>query len=97
VVRRGHAGRRHLGGAAPGAGGPAGGLGEAPIAYPDTEPVHLNVARLDRLDDPAAADALLAAPPDLDRLVTLRTIEVVVTDFLVSPGTLQVLGTITLQ
>ncbi len=55
------------------------------------------MARLDRLDDPAAADALLAAPPDLDRLVTLRTIEVVVTDFLVSPGTLQVLGTITLQ
>ena len=72
------------------------GLGEVPIAYPDTEPIHLNVARLDRLDDPAAADALLAAPPDLDRWVTLRRIEVVVTDFLVTPATLRVLDTITL-
>ena len=71
-------------------------LGEAPIAYPDTEPIHLNVARLDRLDDPAAAGALLAAPPDLDRWVTLRRIEVVVTDFLVTPATLRVLDTITL-
>lgn len=71
-------------------------MGEAPIAYADTEPVHLNVARLGRLDDPAAADALLADPPDVDRTVVLRTVEVVVTDFLVSPATLRVVETVTL-
>ena len=71
-------------------------LGEQPIAYPDTEPMHLNVARLERLADPDRAAALLEAPPDLDRPVVLRAIEVVVTDFLVSPDTLRVLDTVRL-
>jgi hypothetical protein len=71
-------------------------LGEEPIAYPDTEPMHLNVARLEGLTDPDRAAALLDAPPDLDRAVVLRAIEVVVTDFLVSPEALRVLDTVTL-
>jgi hypothetical protein len=71
-------------------------LGEEPIAYPDTEPMHLNVARLERLTDPGRAAALLEAPPGLERAVVLRAIEVVVTDFLVSPEALRVLDTVTL-
>jgi hypothetical protein len=71
-------------------------VGEAPIAYADTEPMHLNVARLDRLDDPAVGESLLADPPDVGHWLTLNTVELVVTDFLVSPATLRVLDTLAL-
>ena len=71
-------------------------LGEEPIAYPDTEPMHLNVARLGRLTAPDRAGELLTAPPDVARPIALHVVEVVVTDFLVSPATLRVLETVTL-
>lgn len=71
-------------------------LGKEPIVYPDTEPMHLNVARLERLTAPDRAGELLTAPPDLARPIALHAVEVVVTDFLVSPDTLGVLETVTL-
>jgi hypothetical protein len=71
--------------------------GGEPITYPDTEPMHVNVARVTAGTDAAAvADAL--HDPDLtaDHDLRLHTVEVVVTDFVVDPGTLRVLDTIEL-
>ncbi|MDP8922771.1 MAG: 2'-5' RNA ligase family protein, partial [Chloroflexota bacterium] len=70
--------------------------GEAPIAYPDKRPIHLNVLRmtdaspatLDRML--AAVEALLDAP--LGEL-TVAWVELVVTDFVVSPRHVRTLAT----
>ena len=70
--------------------------GEEPIAYPDTRPIHLNVARmtdtsrasLDRVL--AAVEALRYAP--LGEL-TVSRVELVVTDFVVSPRHARTLAT----
>ena len=69
-------------------------LGERPIAYPDTEPMHLNIARQLTLASPAAAERLLAAPPGPPRPLALTTIEVVTTDFTVTPSTLRTHATV---
>jgi hypothetical protein len=71
-------------------------LGERPIAYPDTEPMHLNVARQLTLASPATAERLLAAPPGPPHGVALATIEVVTTDFTVTPATLRTHATLPL-
>lgn len=64
-------------------------LGEQPIAYPDTEPMHLNIARLTSLTSPAAAEAVLTEPAASPRPIALATVEVVTTDFTVRPDTLR--------
>lgn len=63
-------------------------LGETPMSHPDPEPVHLNVARATGpIGDVVAACTLLdpaAAEAPLGPLV-VRHVDVVVTDFVVSP------------
>ena len=71
-------------------------LGDRPIAYPDTEPMHLNVARQRTLASPGAAERLLASPPAQPRPLALTTIEVVTTDFTVTPSTLRTHATLRL-
>ena len=60
-------------------------LGEQPIRYADAEPMHLNVARVDTLPD---------LDQGIDRRLELSRIEVVITDFVVSPETLTVVDLI---
>jgi hypothetical protein len=67
-------------------------LGEAPIRYADAEPMHLNVARV---ADAGALAAALGEPATVGA-GRLTTIDVVITDFVVSPATLTVLDTIEL-
>jgi len=67
------------------------GIGEDPIVYSDKEPVHLNLARLTA---PCSAEtvARLIGSPDNDAATSLSisTVELVVTDFVVTPETLAV-------
>lgn len=67
--------------------------GEAPLIHADPEPVHLNVARLvgPRVDLVALRAALAGAPPEPVGL-TVGAVELVVTDFVVSPGPTRVVG-----
>lgn len=55
-------------------------LGEEPIVHPDLEPMHLNISRGD--------GPLVGAT--VDRWITLSVVELVTTDFTVTPGTLRV-------
>jgi hypothetical protein len=71
--------------------------GENPLAYPDPEPMHLNVARLLAAPDPGRLQqALLDRDLAVGRPVRLQVIELVLTDFLLTPATLRVLGVVTL-
>jgi hypothetical protein len=66
-------------------------IGEDPLAYPDPEPMHLNVARLRTAPDPdRLRQALLGC--DLGQAVLLHRLELVLTDFVLSPATLEILG-----
>jgi hypothetical protein len=60
-------------------------IGEQPIGYADAEPMHLSVARVDTLPD---------LDQRVDRRITLDRIEVVITDFVVTPETLTVVDLI---
>jgi hypothetical protein len=66
-------------------------IGEDPLAYPDPEPMHLNVARLRTAPDPdRLRQALLGC--DLSQAVLLHRLELVLTDFVLTPATLEILG-----
>jgi hypothetical protein len=62
-------------------------IGEAPMTHPDPEPIHLNVARLHGDYDAIGLGALLRdATACIDVAVDLACIELVVTDFALTPG-----------
>lgn len=68
-------------------------LGEKPIVYADTEPMHLNIARITSAPNysmlrSALSDDRLA----INETMTAETIELVCTDFVVSPDKLNVLS-----
>jgi hypothetical protein len=66
-------------------------IGEDPISYADPEPMHLNIGRL---LSPPNGDRLKAALTDeslaVDHEFGLTTVEIVTTDFVLTPSTLQV-------
>jgi hypothetical protein len=71
--------------------------GGDPITYADPEPMHVNVARVTAAADGAAVAEVLGDPDlTVDHDLSLRTVEVVVTDFAVTPDALRVLDTIDL-
>jgi hypothetical protein len=70
--------------------------GESPIVFPDNEPMHVNLARADRTLPPERVAAALAAAGEVDRRLELAVVEVVVTDFLVTPAVLRVLEAVPL-
>lgn len=65
--------------------------GEQPMAHPDPEPMHLNVSRLLGLTDGSATTGLAALLADpsvgVHADVVLSVVEVVVTDFVLTPAT----------
>ncbi len=68
-------------------------VGEEPISFPDTEPIHLNLARVNSGLRAQQALALLARP-STDLRMTLSLVELVVTDFVVSgPATVELAQT----
>lgn len=69
-------------------------IGEHPIAYADTEPIHLNVARMLSAPDASVLRKILsAADLNVDEDVLIDTVELVLTDFVVSPDKLKALET----
>lgn len=69
--------------------------GEDPMSHPDPEPLHLNVSRLQRLDDAARLRALLDDPrAGVEATVEVHTVEVVLTDFVLSPDATTVVATV---
>lgn len=69
-------------------------VGELPMTHPDPEPIHLNVSRLAGTYDAAALQALLTDDTaTADASVHLATIELVVTDFALTPGNTTVVAT----
>lgn len=73
------------------------GRGGSPIVHPDNEPMHLNLARADGALSPEAVAAALDAAGEVDRELELAVVEVVVTDFLVTPAALRVVDTVQLS
>jgi len=70
------------------------GIGENPLTYPDPEPMHVNIARVLRLDAPSERRRLLVQDrPAVDVTLDLATIELVITDFVLSPATTTVVHT----
>jgi hypothetical protein len=68
-------------------------IGEDPLAYADPEPMHLNVARLLTAPDPdLLRQALLGCDLVAGRPVLLHKVELVLTDFVLTPATLEILG-----
>jgi len=67
-------------------------IGEAPLVFPDTEPVHLNVARLTGpvVDHTALVAAITG--PSLDIGLAIDRLELVLTDFTVSDEATTVLS-----
>jgi hypothetical protein len=61
-------------------------LGESPMTHPDAEPIHLNISRLAGAYDTRALTALLADDRSTTRPIHLATIELVVTDFALTPA-----------
>jgi hypothetical protein len=69
--------------------------GGEPITYADTEPMHVNVARVTGRTGPCPVADILRDPDlTVDRDLRLDTVEVVVTDFVVAPDARRVLDTI---
>lgn len=69
-------------------------IGERPIAYADTEPVHLNVARILSVPNTVALESVLSTNElSVSHEVLIDTVELVLTDFVVSPENLVVLTT----
>ena len=73
-------------------------LGEDPLAYADPEPMHLNLARMRDQPDAARLQSLLADPSaGLYATAVLDRLDVVVTDFVVSPQGAEVVDTVRLR
>lgn len=73
-------------------------IGESPIAYEDTEPVHLNTARvLSAPNQALAREALQDTSFAVNRSLIINSVELVLTDFVVSPENLRVLDTFRLR
>lgn len=68
-------------------------IGESPLAYADTEPMHLNVARIAAAPGTAALHDALLAKHAIGEVLAVTAVELVVTDFLVTPSELRVLAT----
>jgi hypothetical protein len=68
-------------------------VGENPITHKDPEPMHLNIARLLRPADVEWITRLLANPIPVatENAIHLHVVELVVTDFLLSPDVLRIL------
>jgi hypothetical protein len=72
-------------------------LGESPLTHPDPEPMHLNLARLQGTPDRGRVEGFMALDGNrIDASLTVTTIEVVVTDFVVTPETTTVVDLIDL-
>lgn len=72
-------------------------IGECPISYADTEPIHLNVARILASPDEHLLKSALTDPDfSINEVVVIDKVELVLTDFTVSPDQLEVLDTIPL-
>jgi hypothetical protein len=70
------------------------GIGEQPLTHADPEPIHLNVARIRRLDNPDEVRRLLTQErPAANAVLEISHLELVITDFVVAPEKLQVLDT----
>ena len=66
-------------------------IGENPMTHADPEPMHLNIARILSLANPAELRRLLTeGRPTVDAALNLTTIELVITDFVLTPATLTV-------
>jgi hypothetical protein len=64
-------------------------IGEQPMTHPDSEPVHLNIARIQGRRDAEALRLLLSEQrPALDVALEIADLELVITDFVVSPESL---------
>ncbi len=64
-------------------------IGEEPISFPNREPVHLNIGRLMGVTNVRAIADLIRDPENkLDCPVVFGVVEVVVTDFLLTPDAL---------
>lgn len=73
-------------------------IGETPISFPDTEPMHLNLARLLSSPDQTALKQLLSkADFGLAASLIIQTVELVVTDFVVSPEATRVVEVLQLD
>jgi hypothetical protein len=73
-------------------------IGESPMAYTDFEPMHLNIARILGRPDPEEVRRLLTRDrPAVNAALELATVELVVTDFVVTPATLTVVRTKSLR
>jgi hypothetical protein len=73
-------------------------IGESPIAYADTEPIHLNVCRIiSSPDSRLLSKALTNVGLDARAEVLVSTIELVLTDFVVSPERIKVIDTFSLS
>lgn len=66
-------------------------IGESPIAFADTEPMHLNVVRFGSQPNIGALHTFLTEEPGLQFTVMIFLAELVLTDFVVSPAVLRVL------
>jgi hypothetical protein len=78
----------------------AAGVGEQPLVHPDPEPVHLNVARLGPASRPALvtlAARLRAERHAVETTVEIDRLEVVVTDFVVSPHATRTVAAVRLE
>lgn len=73
------------------------GRGESPIVHPDNEPMHVNLARADGALSPERVAAALDAAGEVGRELELALVEVVVTDFLVTPAALRVVEAVQLS
>jgi 2'-5' RNA ligase superfamily protein len=69
-------------------------IGENPMTHTDPEPMHLNIARILRLTNAAELRRLLSdGRPTVDAALELATLELVVTDFVLTPALLAIAGT----
>lgn len=72
-------------------------LGERPITYADPEPMHLNISRLEGPPDTSRLHQTLGdSSVGLNVLARLTYVDVVVTDFVLSPEGLVIVDTIQL-
>jgi hypothetical protein len=72
-------------------------IGERPVSYADTDPIHLSVARILTTPDKYLLESALTDPHlTVDETVIVDKIELVLTDFVVSPEHLEVLDIISL-
>lgn len=74
------------------------GLGENPLRYADFEPMQLNISRIVELTRPEEVRRLLTHDrPTFNTALDLTTLELVITDFVVTPATLTIAHTRSLR